>query len=130
MAADHPGSGKCRIAKLGRSKHFAIATTIVIAIIVYGSLYPFAFRPASEGIRPALRALLESWADRPSRIDFLANILLYVPFGFFAIQALGRWGGTGRGQRSNRRCCSAGGRPDTLTCVRICEILIAIFIHH
>lgn len=80
-------------AKLERSKHFAIATTIVIAIIVYGSLYPFAFRPADDGIRAALRALLESWADRPGRITFLANILLYMPLGFFAIHALGRRGG-------------------------------------
>lgn len=81
------------IAKLGRSKHFAIATTIVIATIVYGSLYPFAFRPADDGIGPALRALWGSWADRPGRITFLANILLYMPLGFCAIHALGRWGG-------------------------------------
>jgi len=81
------------IAKLGRSKHFAIATTIVIAIIVYGSLYPFAFRPADDGIGPALRALWESRADQPGRITFIGNILLYMPLGFFAIDALGRRGG-------------------------------------
>ena len=81
------------IAKLGRSKHFAIATTIVIAVIVYGSLYPFAFRPADDGIGPVLRALWESRAERPGRVTFLANILLYMPLGFFAIHALGRRGG-------------------------------------
>lgn len=53
----------------------------------------FAFRPADDGIRAALRALLESWADRPGRITFLANVLLYMPLGFFAIHALGRRGG-------------------------------------
>src|SRR5215467_14331194 len=81
------------IAKLGRWKHFAIATTIVIAIIVYGSLYPFAFRPADDGIGPALRALWESRAERPGRVTFLANILLYMPLGFFVIHAWGRRGG-------------------------------------
>jgi VanZ family protein len=78
---------------LGQPKHFAIATAIVIAIIVYGSLYPFAFRPMVDGIEPALRALWESRAELPGRITFLANILLYMPLGFCAIRALGRWGG-------------------------------------
>ena len=78
---------------MGRSKHFAIATTIVIAIIVYGSLYPFAFRPADDGIGPARRALWESRAERLGRVTFFANILLYMPLGFFAIHALGRRGG-------------------------------------
>jgi VanZ family protein len=79
--------------KLGQTKHFAIATAIVIAIIVYGSLYPFVFGPADDGIEPALRALWETRAERPGRIDFLANILLYMPLGFCAIRTLGRWGG-------------------------------------
>ena len=81
------------IAKLGRSKHFAIATTIVIAVIVYGSLYPFAFRPADDGIGPVLRALWESRSERPGRVTCLANIQLYMQLGFFAIHALGRRGG-------------------------------------
>ena len=79
--------------EIGAVEHFAIATTIVIAIIVYGSPYPFAFRPADDGIGPALRALWESRADQPGRITFIGNILLYMPLGFFAIDALGRRGG-------------------------------------
>ncbi|MBV8120814.1 MAG: VanZ family protein [Alphaproteobacteria bacterium] len=78
---------------MGQPKHFAIATAIVIAIIVYGSLYPFAFRPMADGIEPALRALWESRAARPGRITLLANILLYMPLGFCAIRAMGHWGG-------------------------------------
>jgi VanZ family protein len=78
---------------LGKPKHFAIATAIVIAIIVYGSLYPFAFRPAADGIEPALRALWDSRTARSGRITLLANILLYMPFGFCAIRAMGHWGG-------------------------------------
>ena len=51
------------------------------------------FRPAGAGIEPALRALWETRAERPSRFNFLANILLYMPLGFCAIRTLGRWGG-------------------------------------
>jgi hypothetical protein len=72
--------------KLGQLQHFAIATAIVIAVIVYGSLYPFVFGPAGDGIEPALRALWETRAERPGRINFLANILLYMPLGFCAIR--------------------------------------------
>ena len=77
----------------GRTQ-FAVAAVIVTAVIVYGSLYPFMFRPAVDGINPALRALLESWDEPPiSRSDIIANILLYTPFGFFAVLALSRSGG-------------------------------------
>ncbi len=54
-------------------------------IIAYGSLYPFATRhprPA-EG---AVLFLLETWNDfSGSRGDILANILLYMPLGFFGM---------------------------------------------
>ena len=73
-----------------RRIQFAVATVIVTAVIIYGSLYPFTFRPAVEGIDPAVRALIESWAEPPSRTDLIANILLYMPFGFFAVLALSR----------------------------------------
>ncbi len=53
------------------------------------------FRPAVDGINPALRTLLESWDEPPiSRSDIIANIFLYMPFGFFAALALSRGGGT------------------------------------
>lgn len=81
---------------MGKSGHFAIATAIVIAIIAYGSLYPFQFRPAVDGLGPALSALLRSWADASSRTTFIANILLYMPFGFCAVLASGRSAGTAR----------------------------------
>jgi VanZ family protein len=70
------------------------ATAVVIAVIVYGSLYPFAFRPPVIGFGRAARTLLDSWADAPSRGDFIANIALYTPLGFFAILAIGRGVGT------------------------------------
>ena len=74
--------------------NFLFATAVVIAVIVYGSLYPFAFRPPVIGFGRAARELLDSWADAPSRGDFIANIALYMPLGFFAILAIDRGVGT------------------------------------
>ena len=51
---------------MGRSRfdrNFSIAAAIVIAVIVYGSLYPFRFRQPVDGLGPAARALFESWAQ-------------------------------------------------------------------
>jgi VanZ family protein len=84
---------------VGRSRfdrNFSIATAVVIAVIVYGSLYPFAFRPPIFALGPAARALFESWNETPSRGDFIANVALYMPLGFFAILAIGRGVGTAR----------------------------------
>ena len=66
---------------------FAWITLAVIIVIVYGSLYPFAFQSRSGS---AIQTLAASYAERDSRADILANILLYLPFGFFAMQALRR----------------------------------------
>ena len=55
---------------------------IIVAVIGYGSLYPFIFRQPKGGVGP-LRNLLESWADTPHRGDFVANVFLYLPLGFF-----------------------------------------------
>jgi VanZ family protein len=71
--------------------NFSIATSVVIAVIVYGSLYPFAFRHF-DGLGPAAHALLASWAEAPSRGDFIANVALYMPLGYFAILAIGKGG--------------------------------------
>jgi VanZ family protein len=68
-------------------KRFAIIVLLVISVIIYGSLYPFAFHWPAGGGGP-IRTLLASWSERPGRADFLANILLYMPLGFFAVHAL------------------------------------------
>src|SRR6185312_10275125 len=62
---------------------------VVVALIIYGSLYPFEFCIPANG-NGALSALRESWSARPSRGDFVANILLYMPFGWFGIRSLPR----------------------------------------
>jgi VanZ family protein len=73
------------------NRGFLIAAAIIVALIVYGSLYPFTFRQPAYGIGP-LRELIGSWAEAPQRGDFLANIMLYLPFGFFGALAIARTG--------------------------------------
>jgi VanZ family protein len=60
---------------------------VVIALIVYGSLYPFDFR--SDAVEGGLLAALGSlsWA-RAGIGDRVSNVLLYVPLGFCAFLLL------------------------------------------
>jgi VanZ family protein len=64
----------------GRS-HFAapLLLAIIVALILYVSLYPFRFGADGPAVTEVLRQL--SWA-RASRGDMLNNVLLYVPLGF------------------------------------------------
>jgi VanZ family protein len=63
---------------------------LVVAFILYGSLYPFQFRarPAETDV---FAYLLSTWHDWDHRADLVSNVLLYLPFGFFGVCALGRW---------------------------------------
>jgi len=84
------------VGRLRFKANFLFATAVVIAVIVYGSLYPFAFRQPIFALGPAARALFESWNEQPSRGDFIANVALYMPLGFFAILTIGRDVGTAK----------------------------------
>jgi VanZ family protein len=66
---------------------FACLTVIVALLIVYGSLYPFEFGPRDlpEGALAPFLASLRRW---PSKGDFVANLLLYMPLGFFGLLSL------------------------------------------
>ena len=68
---------------------FAALTAALIAFVIYGSLYPFHFYSNPNPAGP-LRALLATYRDRPPRSDLVANIVLYMPLGFLAIQCLRR----------------------------------------
>jgi VanZ family protein len=71
-----------------RAGLFWILTAAVLAIIVHGSLYPYSFHMVSDSKEP-VATLLDSWATPPSGFaDFIANLALYVPFGFFAVLTL------------------------------------------
>jgi VanZ family protein len=66
------------------------------AFILYGSLYPFRFqvRPFPGG---ALGHLLTTWRAWDHPTDLLSNVLLYMPLGFVAMNALpARWPAIGR----------------------------------
>lgn len=60
----------------------------ILALIIYGSLYPFNFDPqlVPGGLQGAFREL--RWA-RAGRGDLILNVLLYLPLGFCLVLALG-----------------------------------------
>lgn len=67
------------------NKSFALTTAIVIAFIVYGSLFPFHFHHRAPGTGP-LATLLATWKFKPEHFgNLIANILLYMPLGFFGV---------------------------------------------
>jgi hypothetical protein len=72
-----------------RKPNYAGITAGVVAILIYGSFFPFAFmeRPNPGG---ALRALLATWRAWPGRIHFTMNVVMYIPLGFFAILSIPR----------------------------------------
>ena len=82
---DQPASNRQRVGKSIKLKSAAI-TAGIVALILYFSLYPFIFR--NPGAHGAIRALLETWRDWPDRADLIANVVLYIPFGFFLVQSL------------------------------------------
>jgi glycopeptide antibiotics resistance protein len=76
--------------------HFAapLLLAVVVALILYVSLYPFRFHAEAPAVLDTLREL--NWA-RAGRSDMFNNLLLYVPFGFCLVLVaeprLGRlWG--------------------------------------
>ncbi len=74
----------------GSRRAYTIVFLLVVAFILYGSLYPFQFhaRPTETG---PFAYLLSTWRDWDHGTDLLSNILLYIPFGVFGTCAFGRW---------------------------------------
>ena len=70
------------------SRHqLALALAATVALILYGSLYPFEFYACLDPVGGFLD-LLATWKEPTSLGDVLANVLFYLPFGFFAAKAL------------------------------------------
>jgi len=63
------------------------ALLIVVAGILFGSLYPFDFAPRGDP-RAAVIYLLSTWRVWDGGDDLLANILAYMPFGALAVLAV------------------------------------------
>jgi VanZ family protein len=72
----------------GSGKTYTVLTAIIAGVLVYLELYPCTFRVPTDD-NGALRTLLESWSERPSRGDLIANILAYIPLGFCATRSVG-----------------------------------------
>lgn len=70
--------------------HYARIVAAVVVVIIYGSLYPFHLS-RNPGSNTPFRALIHTWWGPFGRGDFLANVLLYLPFGLFSVQALRRF---------------------------------------
>jgi VanZ family protein len=66
---------------------FVLLTAVTVAVIVYGSLYPFKFYAPATRNGP-INAFVDSWAIAPGRDDFIANVLLYMPLGWFGVLSL------------------------------------------
>ena len=69
---------------------------VVIGLILYGSLYPWQYRPGPPGLTP-VDVLLRSWPAKIGPSDFsdiVVNLLIYVPVGLFAFLALQQRGRT------------------------------------
>jgi VanZ family protein len=66
-------------------RYAAIAAGIV-ALIVYGSLYPFQFHSRPGPVGP-LEHLLATCRHSMDRGDLISNILLYLPFGVFSARS-------------------------------------------
>ena len=64
---------------------------LVVALIVYGSLYPWQFHDRALSANPLWTLLNTSWPTTINRFflrDFLVNVALYGPYGAFGFLAL------------------------------------------
>ncbi len=56
-------------------------------LVLYGTLYPFTIVHTAQ-LSDILPRFLESLHHRPGKGDLLSNVVLFLPFGFFGMQAL------------------------------------------
>ena len=68
---------------------YATLVAGVLALIIYGSLYPFQFH-ASLPFADLLDLFLHPGPEHLGRGDLISNVLLYLPLGFFAVRAFRR----------------------------------------
>src|SRR5947209_3651541 len=64
---------------------FAAITAGIVAIIIYGSLYPFQFSVPARAANPVI-SLLATWRSPVARDVNISNFLLYFLFGLFAFR--------------------------------------------
>ena len=76
-------------AKTTSARAYAFLLLLVLLGILYGSLFPFEFRERNYP-GGSLLYLVSTWREWDHPGDLLANILLYLPFGFLAASAFPR----------------------------------------
>jgi glycopeptide antibiotics resistance protein len=81
-------------------RHYALLTLAFGIFVVYGSLVPLEFRakPFDEAVAQYAKVMSKP-LDFTSRSDWAANVLLFIPFGFFAMGAANADSAQGRGRR-------------------------------
>jgi hypothetical protein len=62
---------------------------LTAVLILYGTLFPFSIVESAH-VGDILPRFVESFGHRPGRGDALSNVVLFLPFGFFGMQALPR----------------------------------------
>ena len=82
-------TGETRPAAILTRRHYALLALALAAFVVYGSLVPFQYQPLpwSEGLARFANVCREP-VRIDSRSDWLANVLLVVPLGYFLMGAL------------------------------------------
>jgi VanZ family protein len=66
---------------------YAAAALLVLAVIIYGSLYPLEFS-ARNGPRGPWDTLASTWWGWDHGVDLVSNLIFYFPLGFFLLGAL------------------------------------------
>jgi VanZ family protein len=82
---------KSRLDRSWIEPRWAAISAVVIGIVIWGSLYPFAFYDRGT-LAAGLRYLIMTWRFPSDRGDLISNILLYSPLGFFGARSLRRLG--------------------------------------
>lgn len=74
------------------NRNYFLGALVVLAGIVYVSLYPFRLKAGIHApLDRALTDLLSTWRNLPtSRGDAIANVLFYLPWGFFIARSVDR----------------------------------------
>lgn len=84
-----PGLLPSRFAPAPNRRHYALATLLLAAFVIYGSIVPLHLqRQTFDQAIERFREVLAQPIVLKSRSDWLANFLLLLPFGFFLMAAI------------------------------------------
>src|SRR5437016_8994109 len=73
--------------KLDLQTRRTMLAAVIVAVILYGSLFPFQFRLHRFPGNP-FSYLISTWNEPADWLDIIENVLIYIPVGFFLVLAL------------------------------------------